>query len=165
MKVTKGLDGRFYKDCPNCGIPQSYLRKNYAEESLRLGKLCKSCSNKTVENSHRGWHRGIRVSWFNKFKVSAETRGLEWKLSLDDVADLMYKQNSKCALTGWSIEFPESGHPQQSPASIDRIDSNLGYTKDNVQLVLKHVNMMKQAYSQDFFIKICEAVASNKVKW
>jgi hypothetical protein len=86
---------------------QSYLRKNYAEESLRLKKLCKKCSNQKTENCHRGWHRGIRISWFNKFKVSAETRGLEWVLSMDDVADLYEKQKGKCALTGWDITFPE----------------------------------------------------------
>ena len=39
--VVKGEDGRFYKPCPSCGEMQSYLRKNYAEESLKLGKVCK----------------------------------------------------------------------------------------------------------------------------
>ena len=164
MEVTKGLDGRYYKECPECKLPQSYLRKNYAQESLRLGKLCKSCSNKKVENCHRGWHRGVRVSWFNKFKTGAETRGLSWQLSIDDVADLVEDQDFKCALTGWAIEFPESGSPQKAPASLDRIDSKLGYTKDNVQLVTRTVNMMKQRYSQQEFISVCKAV-SDKAKW
>lgn len=162
MQVTKGTDGRYYKPCPECGESQSYLRKNYAEESLRLKKLCKSCSNKKTDNCHRGWHRGIRVSWFNKFKAGAETRGIEWDISIDIVADLMKQQDSKCALTGWTIEFPESGHPQKSNASIDRIDSSKGYIEGNVQLVTRHVNMMKQQYTQEYFIKVCKAVAE---KW
>lgn len=162
MQVTKGEDGRYYKDCPECGRTQSYLRKNYAKESLRLKKLCKGCSNKKTENCHRGWHRGIRVSWFNKFKTGAETRGLEWNLSMDYVADIMEQQGSKCALTGWSIEFPESGHPQEASASIDRVDSSKGYIEGNVQLVTKHVNMMKQQYTQEQFIEVCKAVAE---KW
>lgn len=162
MQVTKGKDGRYYKDCPECGKTQSYLRKNYAEESLRLKKLCKGCSNKKTENCHRGWHRGIRVSWFNKFKTGAETRGLEWSLSMDCVADVMEQQGNKCALTGWSIEFPELGHPQAASASIDRVDNSLGYLPENIQLVDKRVNMMKQQYSQDDFIAVCLAVAENK---
>jgi len=162
MQVTKGEDGRYYKPCHECGEYQSYLRKNYAEESLRLKKLCKSCSNKKTDNCHRGWHRGIRVSWFNKFKTGAETRGIEWNLSMDYVADLMEQQRNECALTGWSIEFPESGHPQKAPASIDRIDSSQGYLEGNVQLVTKHVNMMKQQYTQEQFIEVCKAVAE---KW
>jgi hypothetical protein len=162
MQVTKGSDGRYYKDCPECKKPQSYLRKNYAEESLRLNKVCKACSNKKAENCHRGWHRGVRVSWFNKFKTGAEFRGITWDLTLDDVADLLEAQDFKCALTGWDIEFPENGHPQKAPASIDRIDSKLGYLKGNTQLLTRQVNMMKQSYSQEDFIAVCLAVAKTR---
>jgi hypothetical protein len=139
---------------------QSYLRKNYAEESLRLGKICKSCSNKKTENSHRGWHRNIRISWFNQFRAGAETRGLVWDLDLDDIADLMVEQDFRCALSGEPIEFPEFGHPQNAPASIDRIDSSKGYIKNNVQLVTRKVNMMKQSYSQEEFIEVCKKVSN-----
>ena len=131
---------------------------------MREGKFCKSCSNKITENCHRGWYRGIRVSWFSKFKSGAAVRGIEWSITLDDVADQMDAQGQKCALTGWSIEFPESGHPQAAPASIDRIDSSMGYTVGNIQLLTKHVNMMKQSYDNDYFIKVCEAVATEKGK-
>lgn len=164
MQVYKGADGRWYKPCPECNEEQSYLRKNYAEESLRLNKTCKKCSNRKTDNSHRGWHRGIRISWYNKFKVGAETRGITWELTIDDVADLMARQKGKCALTGWDIEFPEFGNPQKAPASIDRINSGLGYTKENSQLLTRQVNMMKQAYTQEEFIAVCKAVA-DKVKW
>ena len=164
MQVTKGEDGRYYKPCPECNEMQSYLRRNYAVESLRLKKTCKKCSNKKVENCHRGWHRGVRLSWFNKFKTGAETRGIYWDITLDDVADLMEYQGGKCALTGWSIEFPDSGHPQDAPASIDRVDSKQGYVSGNIQLLTKQVNMMKQAYTQDEFISVCKAVA-DKAKW
>lgn len=78
----------------------------------------------------------------------------------------MEAQNSKCALTGWDIEFPEVGTPQKAPASLDRIDSNLHYTKDNTQLLTRKVNMMKQHYSQEDFIAVCLAVAkNNSTKW
>ena len=159
MQVTKGQDGRYYKPCPSCGDMQSYLRKNYAEESLKLGKECKRCSNKRNEHCHRGWYRGVRVSWFNKFKTGAELRGILWELTIDDVADLMEMQSYRCALTGWDIEFPESGNPQKAPASLDRVDSKKPYTKKNTQIVTRQANMMKQQYSQEDFIKVCKAVA------
>lgn len=164
MNVFKGEDNRWYKPCGKCGELQSYLRKNYAEESLRLNKSCKKCSNRETDNCHRGWYKGIRVSWFNKFKVGAELRGLVFTISIDDVAELMEKQLWMCALTGYRITFPEVGSPQATDASIDRIDSHLGYTKENIQLVHKKVNMMKQHYSQEEFIAVCQAVA-DKVKW
>lgn len=161
MSIIKGEDGRYYKPCPECGEMQSYLRKNYALESLNLKKVCKKCSNRKTENCCRGWYRNIRISWFNKFKTSSETRGIFWNLSIDDVADIMEKQNYKCNLTNLDIEFPSVGHPQKSPASIDRIDSKVGYIKDNIQLVVKDINMMKQGYSQEHFIELCRYVAEN----
>jgi hypothetical protein len=164
MEIQKGLDGRWYKPCSECGEIQSYLRKNYAFESLRLGKTCKKCSNKKTENCHRGWHRKVRLSWFNKFKVCAETRGIEFKITIDDVADLYEVQSGKCALTGWDVVFPETGHPQKADASLDRVDSKKPYEIGNVQILHKMVNMMKQRYSQEDFIKVCKSVA-DKVKW
>jgi hypothetical protein len=78
----------------------------------------------------------------------------------------MEKQDYKCALTGWDIMFPETGHPQEATASIDRIDSSLGYTKDNIQIVHRDVNMMKSKYSQEHFIAVCCAVATRHgEKW
>lgn len=164
MTVYKSSDGRWHKPCSECGEDQSYLRKNYAVESLRLGKTCKKCSNKKIENCHRGWIHGIRASWLNKFKVCAETRGIEFLVSAEEVAEIYTKQNKKCALTGWDITFPETGHPQKADASIDRIDSKKPYTKDNIQIVHKIVNMMKSKYSQEQFVEVCKAVA-DKVKW
>lgn len=158
-QVVKLESGRYAKDCPSCGVQQTYLRKAYAEESLRLRKLCKPCANKITDNCHRGWYRGIRVSWFNKFKTGAILRGIDWSITIDDVADLMDAQGAKCALTGWDIEFPEAGHPQKAPASIDRVDSKFGYVPGNIQLLTRHVNMMKQAYDNEYFIEVCKAVA------
>ena len=162
MEIFKGQDGRWYKPCSECGEMQSYLRKNYANESLKLKKTCKKCSNKKTENCHRGWYRGVRVSWANKFKTCAETRGIKFLLSIDDIADIYDAQDGKCSLTGWNIKFPEIGHPDKADASIDRIDSSKPYQVGNVQIVHKMVNMMKQRYSQEDFIKVCKAVAT---KW
>jgi len=159
--VTKGSDGRYYKPCPSCGKQQSYLRRNYAVHSENLGLTCKSCSNKVTENCHRGWYRSIRISWYEMFAKCALTRGIDWMITIDDVANLYLAQNKKCALTGLDIEFPESCHPQNCPASIDRIDSKKPYTSDNIQLVLKMVNMMKGRYSQKEFIDICLSVAKH----
>jgi hypothetical protein len=158
--VVKRKDNRWHKPCFQCGKDQTYLRKNYAVQSLKLKKLCKSCSNKKTENSHRGWDRGIRISWFNKFKVSAETRGIHWDINIDDVANLMETQNYKCALSGLNILFPDFGHPSDGSmsASIDRINSKKGYVCGNIQLVDKRINMMKQQFSQEEFIKLCKLV-------
>lgn len=159
--VIKLDTGRYAKNCPKCNQQQTYLRKWYAEASLREGKLCKKCIQNNPSTNGVHTHRGIRVSWLKKFETSAVLRGIPWEITVDDVADLYEEQEGKCALTGWSIGFPEVGHSQLSTVSIDRIDSSIGYTKSNIQLVDKRVNMMKQSYDQNTFIEVCRAVAEN----
>ncbi len=44
-------------------------------------------------------------------------------------------------------------------ASIDRIDSSKEYTIDNVQLVHKDVNLMKNHFNQDYFINMCKMIS------
>lgn len=164
MNVVKLDNERYAKPCPSCGEQQDYLRKGYAQASLREGKECKKCSNRKTENSGRKIYRGIRLSWLKKFENSAKLRGIDWQIDADTVADLYEQQEAKCALTGWDIAFPEVGNHKMYSASIDRIDSSFGYIADNIQLVDKRVNMMKQQYSQDEFVAVCLAVA-DKVKW
>lgn len=155
--VRKGLDGRYYKDCPQCGEPQSYLRKNYAEHSEALGKRCKKCSNSDPNNnSHKGYYKGVlRASFAHKYMTGAQTRGIEWDVTFDYLADLLIEQDFKCALTGADIE----AMGVDSTASLDRIDSSMGYVPDNVQWVSNMVNMCKHKYTQDEFIQMCLDVA------
>ena len=160
--LRRRSDGRWCKPCPLCGEEQDYLRRNHARLSLSQGKACKSCSNKITDNCHRGLVGPVRLSWVNKCQVNASLRGIAWRLDADDIAALYARQGGMCALTGWSIGWAAVG-PNHT-ASLDRIDSSRGYTKDNVQLVHKDINMMKQAFGQQYFVDACAAVAA-KVKW
>ena len=47
-------------------------------------------------------------------------------------------------------------------ASLDRIDSNKGYTIDNVQWVHKDINKMKMDLEEDVFIDNCKLIIENK---
>lgn len=156
VKVTKGSDGRYYKPCSKCGELQSYLRKNYAEESLRLKKMCKPCANKVVDNSHLGFYEDIPLSWFNKVAAGAELRGLAFNLTLEHIWSVYVEQDGKCALSGQPIGWAEVG--QIHTVSIDRIDSSKGYLKDNVQLLHKDVNFMKQQFDNEYFIEVCKMI-------
>jgi len=162
VAVTRRADGRWAKPCPECGDQQDYLRRGYAIASLRDGKVCKKCSNRKTDNCHRGFCGPVRLSWFHKFRASAEIRRIPFEIAADDVARWHAEQGGRCALSGLGIEWQEVG--SEHTASIDRIDSNLGYTQENCQLVHKDINMMKQSFSQEYFVQLCRAVA-DKVKW
>jgi hypothetical protein len=155
-------DGRYAKNCPQCGEQQTYLRKNYAIESETVGKRCKACANSDPStNAHKGFYKGVlRASFAHKYKTGAETRGIPFTVSFDDLADLLIKQDFRCALSDEELDAMEISNN----ASLDRIDSSLGYVQGNVQWVTSKVNMMKQSYSQEEFIEVCKAVA-DKAKW
>ena len=160
--VTLKEDGRWYKPCPSCNEEQSYLRKNYAVESEKLGKLCKKCSNRNPQsNAHKGYYKGVlRASFAHKYKTSAETRGIEWSVSFDYLAQLLIDQDFKCALSSEALD----AMGLQNNCSLDRIDSSQGYLVGNVQWTTSMINMCKQSYTQEDFIFMCKAVA-DKVKW
>jgi hypothetical protein len=45
--------------------------------------------------------------------------------------------------------------------SIERINSSIGYTKDNCVLVCNVVNRMKSDIELDVFLKMCKEIAKN----
>lgn len=160
--MRRRADGRWCKPCPSCGEEQDYLRRSYAMASLALKKRCKRCSNRDSDNCHRGFIGPVRASWVVKCRIGAETRGIAWEVDAFDIAAVYEKQGGKCALSGWQIGWSSVG--QSHTASLDRIDSSAGYVSQNIQLVHKDINMMKQSFSQDRFVEACRAVA-DRVKW
>lgn len=61
--------------------------------------------------------------------------------------------NQTCALTGWPITFKDK------TASLDRIDSQKGYIRGNLQWVHTNANICKNAFENEYFITLCHAVA------
>lgn len=70
--------------------------------------------------------------------------------------DLLQKQEYKCALSGLPIKFINSTN---KTASLDRINSDKGYTIDNIQWVHKKINHMKMEMNQQEFIETCKLVS------
>lgn len=95
-------------------------------------------------------------------------RAIKVDITLDDIWDKFMEQNGKCALSGVDITFPRTDKDRKSKlhrASVDRIDSSKDYTKDNIQIVLKELNVMKLNHSQEKFIELCNLVSEyQKVK-
>lgn len=137
---------------------------------LRRKKGTRSCgclNNIQQREMTRGksskWKGFEEVSglFFRRIVQGANARGLEVLINPKDVWDLYLAQNKKCKLTGIEINFPPAGLAGRSlgTVSVDRIDSSIGYTKENIQLVHKDLNSMKLDFSQEEFILYCNYVA------
>lgn len=46
--------------------------------------------------------------------------------------------------------------------SIDRVDSTVGYTKDNIVLCCDSINSMKNSMPKEFFIELCRNIVSHQ---
>ena len=110
-------------------------------------------------------YKEIRGKTYSTIKRRANERGLNFNLPIEFLWELYEKQNYLCALSGIEITWFDktmSGYEggKRCTVSVDRIDSNKGYTKNNVQLVHKEVNIMKNVFSQKHFIDMCSKIAN-----
>lgn len=118
-------------------------------------------------------YKDIKVSYFNALKKCAGTRATKnlcFEISIEDIWDQYIKQNKKCALSGLDILF--SLDDQLKTASVDRKDSDKGYTKDNIQIVHKDINYLKMDLSEKRLYDLCKFIANfrkdfdwKKIEW
>lgn len=126
------------------------------------------CKRYITGKENFGWKGYEEISgeyWYRIVERSA-TRGNEY-LSIEDAWEIFTNQNRKCALSKVEIHFgkgpfvKKGRRSELQTASLDRIDSSIGYIKSNVQWVHKTVNLMKNALTQDEFITWCTLIAKN----
>lgn len=96
--------------------------------------------------------------YWSTVRLSARKRNIEFNIDIVEAYDLLVKQNFKCNLSGLPI-FVSSRHNRNWTASLDRIDSKLGYIISNVQWLHKDINTMKWAFDQETFIKYCRMIS------
>ena len=145
--------GRWYCQC-SCGN-----MKLVNGSLLRTGstKSC-GCLNKEV---HSTGHGVITGSFFCDVKISAKNRHLDFNIDIEYLDKLFKKQNGCCAISGLPIVIAPRKQKIQTTASLDRIDSSVGYIQENVQFVHKHINVMKNNYNIDYFLKLCKIISDH----
>jgi hypothetical protein len=139
------------RQCPICQKELAYRAVSERNRSVKNNLPCKSCSS--ILRNHKGSYEDIPIAWFNGKTRRAKQRDYEFTITIEEIWDIYIAQDKVCALTGVPISFNDT-------ASLDRIDNAIGYIKSNIQIVHKDVNYMKYTYSQDYFIKMCNLVAS-----
>ena len=87
------------------------------------------------------------------------------EVSLDYVYNVGADQDFFCALTGNELEFTRGGQKwlgkwcNPNSCTIDRIDSDKGYVKGNIQLITWKANCLKQHLDNEELIEFCKDVA------
>lgn len=122
---------------------------------LRENKIVScGCKNKVNGVSGDMWYKIINSGIKRRIKRS----NLEFNISKEYVNQLFEEQNGKCSLSGLEITLPKTWNDSDYTASLDRINSDNGYVIGNVQWVHKHINIMKNTFTQDLFIYLCKQI-------
>lgn len=94
----------------------------------------------------------------------AENKGLPININTEFLAELYKAQQGFCALTGIKMEiYPIPGCRVNPYAiSVDRIDSKIGYIRDNVRLVIWCINWALGEWGEHHFEEIVKTYLFKK---
>ena len=114
--------------------------------------LTKSCGCRKTKYLRGSGCGDIAWQFYRRIKKGALDRGIPFEVTIEEIWDTYLKQDSKCAITGLPIKFVTDYNIQVSQTcSVDRIDSRGSYTKDNIQIIHKRINIMKGNMSMEEF--------------
>lgn len=99
--------------------------------------------------------------YFSNIKQNAKKRGISFNIKPEDIWNCYLSQDKRCALTGSEVSFPVK-NDKFGTASIDRINSDKGYTVNNVQIVNKISNRLKMDMTEDELFQLCKMVLHYK---
>ena len=140
--------------CIVCGSPFTPLKQRG-----RARKVCsKECSKLRItelgyKQMSGSWPKYLR----GLIQMHKKKRG---HLNENQLIEMLERQKYKCALTGVKMTcLRAKGIKFKTNASIDRINSDLGYNIDNIQMVCSIVNGLKVDLTNDDFIEWCRKVA------
>lgn len=139
-------------ECGNtCHVTTTYLTSGKTTS-------CKCNRYKKGEDVYNfNGYKEITGTKWNSIQNNAKNRSLDFLITKEFIWTLLTNQNNKCYFTGLDIDYVSG------TASIDRIDNNLGYTEDNVIMVHKDINLMRNKFSVEYFINLCKLVSQKQI--
>ena len=135
-----------------------YAKEHKGERSRRSNEYY-ILNKETVKAQRKEYHltKCATLSYrFNRWKVAANRRGISWDNDL--TIEYLGSLPLICYYTGIILTLEPK---QPNTISLDRIDSSLGYTKDNVMFCLVEINLMKRDYSKERFTELCKMVSAH----
>lgn len=117
---------------------------------------------KRVGKESRNWSgfEDISGSQYRRIVEGAVKRSIDFTITIEDLWDVYISQGKKCIYTGRYLMFDAPGYSNRYSGnlSVDRIDSSKGYSKDNIQIVFKKINSMKNDMREDEFLNLCREI-------
>lgn len=143
-----------FADCKKCSANTRHRQVNDKRPGRKSYLACSIC----LENNSK---RHRKLHWTRYLAQKANVRKVPGSIKLtgDMIEALNLQQNSKCLLTGTIFDIDSKWYRP----SIDRIDSNKGYTLDNIRLVAWIVNHSRGSLTDQEFFDMCNKVTRNNI--
>lgn len=125
---------------------------------------CKKTLKGRFHHNFKGYE-DISSQYFNSLKRGAKERNFEFDITIEQIWELFLQQNKLCALTGIPIKLnavDKNDKDYDQTASLDRINSKLGYTIDNIQWIHKRLNFLKTNFPEEEFFNWIKLIYEHK---
>ncbi|ARF12683.1 hypothetical protein Klosneuvirus_16_2 [Klosneuvirus KNV1] len=163
------------KECLECE-QELDVKEFSANKSVSDGlqSYCKNCKFGQMQSCMSDFDSFINRLYLDiVHNAKRRAKNIPVEISVDDLRDLYKKQDGKCAYTGKQLTairyaVRNDQHIMNKwNVSVDRIDSNKGYTTDNIQMVCAIINRMKTDLREEEFLSLCNDIVkanAHKIK-
>jgi predicted DNA-binding protein YlxM (UPF0122 family) len=140
---------------------KSIVKKALIKHGIEVREHTISEKMKLFHKNSRN-HKHIAGNYFYSVKTSALLRNIEFEITKDDIWEVFQSQSGLCKYTGIELNIGRDCKRKTCrTASVDRIDNEKGYTRDNIQIVHKSINQMKWDRTEEEFIRLCRLVSEH----
>jgi len=140
------------RKCKNC---EAVKPLDAFEPHRRVCRVCKDIKarikrSSTPEGFLASLYTHAKYTYTNRKHNRSHPNKTDFAITKQDLIDLWYKQNGRCAISGVVMTHHKDGGGRKDfNASIDRIIPHEAYTPENIQLVAGRINFIKHELSED----------------
>jgi len=149
---------RFHKRNIKRGIRTKFCGRGCASRHRQHQNPSKNITPGSITDCYSPFRKS-----YSSAKSRSKYKNLEFAITLQDLLSQWDSQNGQCALSGINLLIPKNtGESLKDPfmASLDRIDSNRGYTPDNIQWLCLVGQFAKNSFTESTVVRFCEGVSS-----
>lgn len=167
------MESKSCSKCKEIKQVEEFTKDKYSKSGYK--SWCKKC-HRTFNKLDREYANAAQEKFRNSIKGISSTllysslrrsinKNLEFNLDISWVYERVEK--NVCEISGLPFEKNKNRKSLNNPfaPSIDRIDPNKGYTKDNCRLICFIINQAKSDYDDETLFKMCKAVTEFNQRW
>jgi DNA-directed RNA polymerase subunit N (RpoN/RPB10) len=151
--------------CNRCGKVFDKEPKEY-NRRIKRNIFTFYCSRQCVRNQNNLMDDLSPFRYYLKCcRHNARTRDIQFGIELKDLKDIWEKQRGVCPYTNINMFLLDNTNKDKISllycASVDRIDSNLGYFKNNIEFVCRFINWGKNGFPKQDVVNFISAIKNN----